>query len=171
MDAIAEIGPIGGSGLPWAVTRRIEPVKEVTKLPKGDRLQRRRKPGAEILAELKMDGRAELDRHQVQRHDLADEPLRFPNQRVDGEIDERASPENSEEEKTQPNEPSGIREEGFHDAIPRVAGMHDARVECLGDLGLETRLLMEGDLEVGEQDELRPRDRVDFEARPVVASE
>ena len=71
----------------------------------------------------------------------------------------------------QPNEPSGIREQGLDDAIPHVAWIHDGRVECRRDLGLETGLLMEADLEVGEQDQLRARCRIDFEARPVVTRE
>jgi hypothetical protein len=64
-----------------------------------------------------------------------------------------------------------IREQGLDDAITHGAWIHDGRVECLHDLGLETGLLVEADLEVGEQDELRARSRIDFEARPMVARE
>ena len=81
-----------------------------------------------------------------------------------------ASPDQSGDQQAQPNEPFGIREQGLDDAIPHGAWIHDGRVECLRDLGLETGLLMEADLEVGEQDELRARFRIDFEARPMVAS-
>ena len=50
-------------------------------------------------------------------------------------------------------------------------GIDDARVERLRDVRLETGLLMEADLEVGEQHELGARDRVGLEASPVVARE
>ena len=103
--------------------------------------------------------------------DASYEPLLLDYKRVDGDIEQRASPDQSGDQKAQPNEPSGIREQGLHDAVPRGAWIHDGRVKRLRDLGLETGLLMEADLEVGEQDELRARSRIDFEARPMVARE
>ena len=81
------------------------------------------------------------------------------------------SPEQSGDQKAQPNKPFGIRKQGLDDAIPHVSWIHDGRVECRRDLGLETGLLMEADLEVGEQDQLRARDWIDFEASPMVARE
>ena len=171
MHAIGEIGPVDSSGFPWAVTRRIDPIKEIAELGEDDLPKRGWKNGTEILAELKADGGPELEGHQVASQDVADEPLLLDNERVDGDIKQRASPEQSGDQEAQPNEPFGIREQGLDDAIPHVAWIHDGRVECRRDLGLETGLLMEANLEVGEQDQLRARCRIDFEARPVVPSE
>ncbi|HEX6658404.1 MAG TPA: hypothetical protein VF065_10005, partial [Ilumatobacter sp.] len=107
----------------------------------------------------------------MQRQNLPDHPLLLGNERVDGDIQQRTSPQQSGDQQTQANEPFGHRKQGLDDAIPHVAWIHDARVERRRDLGLETGLLVEADLEVGEQDELRALDGIDFEARPMVASE
>ena len=52
MHAIGEICPVGSSGFPGAVTRRIDPVKEIAKLGENDLPKGRRETATEILAEL-----------------------------------------------------------------------------------------------------------------------
>jgi len=171
MHAVGEICPVDSSGFPRAVTRRIDPIKEFAKLGENDLPKGRRETSAEILAELEVDGGPELDGHQVASQDASNEPLLLDNERVDGEIKRRASPDQSGDPQAQPEKPPRIREQCLDDAIPHVARINCGRVESLRDLGLEAGLLMEGDLEVGEQDELRAGYRVDFEARPMVTSE
>ena len=54
----------------------------------------RAETAAEILAELKADG-PELDGHQVASQDVSDEPMLLDDERVDGDIEQRASPDQS----------------------------------------------------------------------------
>ncbi len=81
------------------------------------------------------------------------------------------SPDQAGNHEAQSHESRRTREKGLEDAIPDVTRIDDARVERLRDLRLEPGLLMEADLEVGEQNELRARYRVDLETRPLVARE
>ena len=51
MHAIGEIGPVDSSGLTRAVTRRIDPIKEIAELGEDDLPKLRRETGTEILAD------------------------------------------------------------------------------------------------------------------------
>ena len=171
VHAIAEVGPVDSPGFPRVIARWIDPIEKIAKLGEGDLTERRRELDAEILAQLEVDGGPKVDGHEVASQDASNERLRFEHQRVDGEIEQRASPEQPGDQDAQPNQPAGMREQGRDDTIPHVAWIDDGGVEGSHDLGLETGLLVESDLQVGEEDELCTRHRVDLETRPMVVGE
>ena len=103
--------------------------------------------------------------------DASDEPLLLDDERVDRLVEQRSSADQAGEPEPKPNERRGVREQGGDDAIADIARVDDTGVERGLDLRLEPDLFVEADLEVGEVDELRSRDRVRLEARALVVGE
>ncbi len=142
------------------VGRGIDPIEEVAKLGHHDRLQRAGNPGGEIVAELKMDGRAQVDRHQVAGQDAPDDPSLLEDECVERDVQQSASSGQSGDPQPEPDDPRQTREQRRDDPIADVAWVHRRRVERLRDLRLQSSLLVEADLEIRQQDQLGADDLV-----------